>query len=381
MINYYLESITFMRTMKYLIYSVFVIFGLLACSHQSEQEASGNDQDASVENKGIKKIDVHAHYRYTRSYMPELFEKWNMQAVLVDVSKADSGEISRSWSHYLDLAQAQPELFFLCSSLIGVGIDDPGYAQREIDRLSKEIDAGARMVKVWKNFGMVTKDASGQFIQIDDPRLQPIWDFLKEKGIPVMAHIAEPVQAWRPLDDPTNPHYGYYQNNPQYHAFSFPEIPSYETIIAARDNWIENNPDLKILCAHIGSMSHDVDMVAERLDKYPNMYVELAARFGDLARQDSDHVSRFFNQYQDRIIFGTDYGNSRPEDEMSEDELNEEQSDLDARYDNLWQYLSGTDSLVVRRQHTVGLGLSTEILQKVYYQNIANFLELPEAIP
>jgi predicted TIM-barrel fold metal-dependent hydrolase len=191
-----------------------------------------------------------------------------------------------------------------------------------------------------------------------------------------MAHIAEPVQAWRPLDDPTNPHYGYYQNNPEYHAYNFPEIPSYETIIAARDNWIENNPDLQILCAHIGSMSHDVDMVAERLDKYPNMYVELAARFGDLARQDKKKVRGFFDKYQDRIMFGTDYGNSRPEGEMSTEELDEEKADLDASYENLWQYLTSADSLVVRRQSTVGLELSPEIIQKVYYQNLVDFLGL-----
>ena len=299
-----------------------------------------------------------------------------MQGVLVDVSIADSAGIRRSWDHYVRLAKTHPDLFYLCSSLIGVGIDDTDYTQREINRLNQEIEDGARMVKVWKNFGMVTKDASGQFIQIDDPRLEPIWDFLESKGIPVMAHIGEPIQAWRPLDDPTNPHYGYYQNNPQYHAYSFPEIPSYETIIAARDNWIEKNPGLKILGAHIGSMSHDVDMVAERLEKYPNMYVELGARFGDLARQDSDRVRRFFEQYQDRIMFGTDYGTSRPEEDVTAEELEEEKQNLDANYENLWKYLSSTDSLVVRRQNTVGLGLSPDILKKVYYQNIVDFLAL-----
>jgi predicted TIM-barrel fold metal-dependent hydrolase len=362
--------------MKNSIYPFIAIFSLLACNPQSAQETTGESQDVPFDKMSIKKIDVHAHYRYSRSYIPELFQKWNMQAVLVDVSKAETEGISRSWDNYLELAQSQPDLFFLCSSLIGVGIDSPDYAQQEIDRLSREIDAGAKMVKVWKNFGMVTKDASGQYIQIDDPRLQPIWDFLTEKGIPVMAHIGEPVQAWRPLDDPTNPHYGYYQNNPEYHAYNFPEIPAYETIITARDNWIENNPDLQILCAHIGSMSHDVDMVAERLDKYPNMQVELAARFGDLARQDSEKVRAFIDKYQDRIMFGTDYGNSVPEDELTTVELNDEKESLDESYETLWQYLSGTDSLVVRRQSTVGLGLSTEILKKVYYQNISVFLEL-----
>ena len=362
--------------MKSAIYSLIVLICIVACSRKSDENTSVDTQTIPVDNMTIRKIDVHSHYRHSREYLPALFKEWNMQAVLVDVSKEDPDGISRSWNNYLALAKTQPDLFFLCTSFIGVGIDAPDYAQKVIAQLSQEIEAGAGMVKVWKNFGMVTKDASGRFIQIDDARLQPIWDFLKSRDIPVMAHICEPLQAWRPLDDPTNPHFEYYQNNPQYHAYSHPEIPAYESIIAARDRWIENNPDLRILNAHLGSMSHDVDMVAERLDKYPNMYVELAARFGDLARQDSHKVRAFFEEYQDRIMFGTDYGTSRPEEEMTDAELDRERADLDARYETLWKYLSATDSLEVRRQKTLGLGLSTEILQKVYFQNAADFLKL-----
>ncbi|NNE77754.1 MAG: amidohydrolase family protein, partial [Pricia sp.] len=250
------------------------------------------------------------------------------------------------------------------------------FAEKEIARLGQEIENGAKMVKVWKNFGMVTKDAGGNFIQIDDVRLQPIWDFLKDKGIPVMAHIGEPVQAWRPLDDPNNPHFGYYSEHPQYHAFKHPEIPAYETIITARDNWIKKNSDLQILSAHKGSMSHDVGMISERLESYPNMYVEPAARFGDLAGQDSKKVSAFFEKYQDRIFFGTDYGNNGEQGDMTDADLQKEREQLDADYTQLWKYLSTTDPLEIRNQKTVGLGLPESILQKVYYQNAANFLKL-----
>jgi predicted TIM-barrel fold metal-dependent hydrolase len=362
--------------MKNVLLLCIVIVGFMSCKSKSEEKPSNNAEPISMDHTAIKKIDAHAHYRSSREYLPGLFDKWNMQSILVDVAKEDSASTSRSWDPYLAHSKKHPDLFFLCSSLLGTGIDSPNFAQENIKRLDKEIEEGARMVKVWKNFGMVTKDASGSFIQIDDVRLQPIWDFLKEKGIPVMAHIGEPVQAWRPLDNPNNPHYGYYTNNPQYHAFKLPEIPSYETIIAARDNWIENNPDLKIFCAHLGSMSHDVDMVAERLDKFPNMYAETAARFGDLASQDSKKVAAFFEKYQDRLMFGSDYGNSKMEDKMTEEELKNEEENLNANYDNLWNYLSSSDSMILRKQKTKGLGLSTQILNKVYHQNITDLLKL-----
>lgn len=362
---------------NYLILLVFII-GLVACKSKDEKKSSEEPNQVSIDQQSIKKIDVHAHYKHERNYLSAFFKKWNMQGVLVDVAIADSVGINRSWNEYVTHAETQPDLFVLCTSLIGDGIDDPEFANKQIQRLKKEIDEGAKMMKVWKNFGMVTKDASGKFIQIDDPRLQPIWDFLKEEKIPVMAHIGEPVQAWRPLDDPNNPHYGYYKNNPQYHAYQHPEIPTYETIIAARDNWIAKNPDLKILCAHLGSMSHDVDMVAERLDKYPNVYVEPAARFGDLVGQDSEKVRVFFEKYQDRIFFGTDYGNSTAQDTMSPDELKEEEKNLEEDYQRLWTYVSTRDSVAERGQKNIGLGLSKEVLHKFYYQNVVDFLRLNE---
>ncbi|WP_299535841.1 amidohydrolase family protein [Ulvibacterium sp.] len=361
--------------MKNTIFVLFVISVFFGCKPKAESQSSHSETPIAMDEGTLKKIDIHVHFKYSREYLPALFKKWNMQGVLVDVYREDPNGIVRSWDNYLTHAQTYPKMFSLCSAIIGVGIDEPDYAKKTIEQLSQEIDSGARMVKVWKNFGMVTKDASGKYIQIDDPRLQPIWDFLKSKQIPVLAHIAEPLQAWRKLD-PKSPHYGYYMGHPQYHAYNFPEIPSYETIISARDNWIQKNPNLKILGAHMGSMSHNVDMVAERLDKFPNMYVETAARFGDLASQDSDEVKAFLTKYQDRVFFGTDYGNSIPQSSIENAQLKEEQRLLDTNYRLLWNYLSGTDSLEIRGQKTRGLGLPIDILKKVYYQNAVNFLKL-----
>lgn len=362
--------------MKRTNYLFFLLFILCSCNSQTEKDKVNVSKVTKTDLQAIKKIDVHAHYRFDRDYLPSFFEKWNMQAVLVDVATEKEEGINRSWDNYIAIAKSRPDLFWLCSSLIGVDIDKPDFADQEIARLRKEIKEGARMVKVWKNFGMVTKDKSGNFIQIDDARLQPIWDFLKDNKIPVIAHIGEPVQAWRTLDDPNNPHYGYYTDHPEYHAYQHPEIPTYETIIAARDRWIEKNPDLQILAAHLGSMSHDVDMVAERLDKFPNLHAEPAARFGDLAGQDSKKVKAFLEKYQDRIFFGTDYGNNTAQDSMSDVQLENEITYLETSYDRLWRYLSSTDSLVIRNQKTEGLALSPTILNKIYYQNVASFLSI-----
>ncbi len=360
--------------MKSIIWRSIIIILFVSC----QTERPGERPEDAL--RAIPKIDFHTHFRYSRDHLANLFNRWNMQAVLVDVSKADGNGIERRWEPQLAHAQSRPNSFFLCTSFEGSRIDDPQFAEMIIDQLQTDIASGARMVKVWKNFGMVTQDKTGQFIQIDDERLQPIWDFLVDNNIPVLAHIAEPIQAWRPLDDPNNPHYGYYSDHPEYHAYQHPEIPSWETIIDARDRWIARNPDLTIVGAHIGSMSHDVGLVAERLEKYPNFNVETAARFGDLAGQDSDKVRDFFIKYQDRVLFGTDYANSRPQRDRTPEELIGEQDRLDRNYALRWQYTTTLDSLTIRGQGTRGLSLPTEVLKKFYYGNAARILKLEGAL-
>src|SRR6185312_2715637 len=56
---------------------------------------------------------------------------------------------------------------------------------------------------------------------------------------------------------------------------------------------------------HFGNNAEDLASVAEKLDKYPNMFIDFDARISELGRQPYT-ARRFFLNYQDRIMFGTD---------------------------------------------------------------------------
>ncbi len=329
--------------------------------------------------ESIPRIDVHAHYRHPRTFLQPLLESWNMRAVLVDVALPDVAARQQRWEAIRAHRAALPDLFELGSSLEPSRIDDPEFARSTIARLETEIEQGAVLVKVWKDTGMVVRDAGGRWVQVDDSRLQPIWDYLAEAGIPVLAHIGEPLQAWRPLEE-DNPHYDYYSRNPQYHAYQHPEIPRWETIMAARDRWLARNPRLTVIGAHLGSMAHDVDLVAERLEAYPNFSVETAARFGDLTRQESGKVRRFFHRYQDRVLYGTDLSTRRPEAELSPAELAAERERMEKTFRLDWQYLSGRGPMRFERGtfavDTECLELPPEVLRKFYAGNAARLLGL-----
>ena len=341
---------------------------------------AGNAPQAEpMQLKAIPKIDIHAHYNYPRDYLIPLLDEWNMKALVVEVAN----EPARSrWARMVEHQALHPEHLMLATSFDASGFEEPDFAQRTIAQLEADIARGARMVKVWKNVGIEHRDRAGNYVQVDDPRFQPIWEFLARRGIPVLAHIGEPRAAWLPLD-PKNPHYDYYSNHPQYHAYNHPEIPRWETIIAARDRWLARNPTLVVVGAHLGSLEYDVDEVAKRLDRFSNFHVETAERFGDLAIQPTDKVRDFFIRYQDRILFGTDLGIREPASKLSAQQIDAERRDYVAkRLQVTWDYLTRADTVdFVRtgtpfRVRTQGLNLPREVVEKFYHTNAARVLKL-----
>jgi predicted TIM-barrel fold metal-dependent hydrolase len=363
--------------------SRFVILTLfLLCVGCGGVQEQGETTSGELTQDALQKIDFHTHFYHHRDYQIPMLEKWNMEAMIVNVFAGEDPS-EESWDASLNHHDQHPDHYILCTSFDASDIDDPNFAQNVIEQLRNDISDGADMVKVWKNIGMVYQDAEGDYIQIDDPRFEPIWDFLAEQGIPVLAHIGEPRAAWRALD-PESPHYTYYSKHPQYHFYPDPEIPTWTEIMQHRDNWIEQNPDLTIIGAHLGSMAYDIDEVAQRLDEYSNFYVEPAERFGDLAIQDSRKVREFFMDYQDRIMYGTDLRSTQPASELTQDSLEVEEELTRLRYQIHWDYLSTSDSLEFERTftsfrtRTEGLGLPREVLEKVYYENAAKLLDLDD---
>jgi predicted TIM-barrel fold metal-dependent hydrolase len=335
------------------------------CAGARVRERSGVVQDI----RQLPKIDVHAHYRSDNPELVAALAVWNARAVLVTVTGADR-KIDEKWRDHLALRAAHPDRFFLVATFDPFRLEEPDFIPATIARLREQIAAGAKGVKVWKDIGMDLKDSRGHYVQIDDARFQPIWDFLVEQRIPVLAHIAEPLAAWQPLDS-LNPHFWYYSNNPRYHAYTHPEIPRHETIIAARDRWLARNPRLTVIAMHLGSVEHDVGEVAKRLEAYPNLYVETAARINDLAMQPSEAVRKFMIHYQDRIMWGTDFG-----------EGSVSREGLERSFSQHWRYYAGADTVTLgnpRGWHRTvqGLALPREALEQFAHRNAERVLKLP----
>jgi predicted TIM-barrel fold metal-dependent hydrolase len=129
---------------------------------------------------------------------------------------------------------------------------------------------------------------------------------------------------------------------------------------------------------HVGNDAENLGYVSECMDRFPNMHVELGARISELGRQPRT-ARKFFDKYQDRILFGTDavpppQGLATPQ-QVFGDEL----------YEIYFRFLETEDEYFdyapapippQGRWRIYGLGLPDPILKKVYYENAERLLEL-----
>jgi len=272
----------------------------------------------------------------------------------------------------LKLAQQYPQRIKFVTSFSVDGWAEDGWSDLAINQIKKGIDAGAVGVKIWKNIGMDLKDSDGNFVMLDHPKLDSVFNFLEKNSILLLGHQGEPKNCWLPLDKMTvDSDRGYFSQHPEYHMHLHPEYPSYAQQLEARDTRLKKHPNLKYIGLHLASMEWSVAKVAEWLDTFPLAKVDLAERICHLqyqAQKRRDEVRDFVIKYQDRIIYGTDVI----------DDGQQSPSQIAAKFDLLWRFhwdFFSTEQLMQAPEFKgsfLGLGLPDQILRKIFYKNAAD---------
>jgi predicted TIM-barrel fold metal-dependent hydrolase len=71
-------------------------------------------------------------------------------------------------------------------------------------RLEEDAKAGARGLKIFKDFGLSLKRSNGQRVPVDDPAFDEVFETCARLGLPVLIHTGEPAPFFDPVDDATN---------------------------------------------------------------------------------------------------------------------------------------------------------------------------------
>jgi len=251
--------------------------------------------------------------------------------------------------------------------------DYPKVQARAIEQAHRD---GARGLKILKTLGLYLREGitSGTLVKIDDSRFDPMWDACGQLNLPVAIHVSDPIAFFTPTDR-FNERYEELNNHPDW-SFHGGDFPSNDELIAARNRVMARHPKTQFVALHVGNFAENLQNVSENLDRFPNMFVDIAARIGELGRQPTTS-RKFFERYQDRILFGTD---ATPHgDEFPQQVFN------DKLYEIYFRFLETEDEHFdyapakippQGRWRIYGINLSDTILRKVYYENSARLLQI-----
>jgi hypothetical protein len=312
-----------------------------------------NDYYTEKDFQSVLKIDSHVHLNSDKGYLEDQAIKDNFVLITLGVDHSDSVSVRKQLDFALLSAKKYPGKVFYAATFFfdTAGWGNENWSSKVISHLKNDISGGAISVKLWKNIGMTVTDRS-------------------------TAHLGEPRNCWLPLSEMTvKSDSSYFARNPQYHMFLHPEFPSYEDQINARDHLLELHPDLRFIGCHLGSLEWNVDELAKRLDRFPNMVVDLAARICHLQYQsavDRDRIRNFCIKYQDRLLYGTD---------LSENETNNRDrlsKEVHETWFDDWKYFTSKDEMTSDKfkGKFTGLQLPKEVVDKIFSKNAITWYKL-----
>lgn len=260
-----------------------------------------------VEKPRFPVIDAHNHLGAGKGRLtPATVERYlrEMDAAGVrTVVNLDGGWGDRFTETLAALDEAHPGRFLTFALVNFDGIDDADWSTRETQRLEEGFKAGAKGLKFHKTFGLSHRYKNGKLVTVDDPKLDPIWEACARHKRPVVIHIADPAAFFTPLDR-FNERWHELNEHPGWLFFG-ERFPKRQDLLDQLHRVIAKHPQTTFINTHFGNNAEDLAAVADKLDRYPNMYVDLSARISELGRQPYT-ARRFFLKYQDRILFSTD---------------------------------------------------------------------------
>jgi len=255
-------------------------------------------------------------------------------------------------------------------------VPEPGYPKWQADQLARAKGAGAVGVKVLKTLGLYLREQGdrGPLIKVDDARFDPMWDAAGRLGLPVFIHTSDPVAFFQPIDR-FNEHYEELKNHPDW-SFHGQDFPPKAALLEARNRVIARHRKTVFVGLHVANYPENLDDVSAWLRKYPNLHCEIGARLGELGRQPR-RSRRFFDEFPDRILFGTDAtpnGKHVPQQDL-----------VPEMFQCYFRYLETGDEYFdyapapvppSGRWKAYGIGLPDPILKQVYHNNAARLLGL-----
>ncbi len=187
---------------------------------------------------------------------------------------------------------------------------------------------------------------------MNDPRFDALFEKLGELGMPIIIHVGDPIWMYEPMDEHND---GYVNAEHWKIDPDQPGILDLYELCKTLEECCDRHPNTTIIACHFMNLTHDYELLGQIMDRHPNLWLDNSARHVESAITPRA-TKAFYEKYQDRIFFGTD---NHPSQKM---------------YDLQWRILETEDEHFYDYEHAYhwplhGIGLSDDVLKKLYYEN------------
>lgn len=321
------------------------------------------NNDTHIEKAKYPVIDLHSHaYAKTEAEL----ERWvkTMDQMGIDRTVVMTYETGPAFDSLYQVYSKYEDRFILFCGFDYTGYDQPGFGPAAVEELKRCFQVGARGIGELgdKGKGLFYSRPTKAFgMHIDDPRMKPLIETAGELGMPISIHVAEPIWMYEKMD---------HTNDGLMNAFKWrldnqEDIVDHAGMIRILENAVRDNPSTTFIACHYANSSYDLSILGKLFDRYPNLYADISARFAETAPIPKT-VRKFYDQYPDRLLYGTDMG-------MSEEMYRTTFRIMETEDEHFYNH-----DLFSYHWALHGYGLNDQVLEKVYRLNALKVLNLKQ---
>lgn len=306
-------------------------------------------------------IDMHSHpYAATSAEIDEWVK--TMDKFGIEKTMVLTKQTGKVFDSILKVYSKYPDRFEIWCGIDFTGYSEKGWDKKVVKELERCFKMGAKGVGEIsdKGLGISNSKPSPKYVMhIDDERLQPFLQRCGELGMPINVHVAEPYWMYLPIDS---------HNDGLMNAYTWRIDQSQENLLLHQqlintlENAVRKNPGTTFIACHFANCSHDLGILSNLLESYPNLYADIAARYAETAPVPR-YTKAFYEKNQDKLLYGTDMGFEA------------------SMYETTFRILETQDEHFYEKDlfsyHWAlnGLGLSDAILKKLYSENAKKIMD------
>ncbi len=303
-------------------------------------------------------IDMHSHpYPKNEAEITtwlKNMDECNVEKTMI-LTMATGKEFDDIYAQY----SKYPERFEVWCGLDFSQYETPGFPAAAVKELERCRAKGAKGIGEIhdKGQGLRSGKSSAPGIHPDDPRMDAIWEKAAELRMPVSLHVADPIWMYQPMDN----HNDGLMNAWEWRLDNQPNIVKLSGMIDILERTASRHRQTTFVACHFANLDYDLNHLGEVFDRNPNLHADISARYAETAPIPR-FAAQFYAKYADRLVYGTDMG-------------------FDQRmYRITFRILESQDEHFYEAEQfsyhwpLYGLGLSDDVLKRVYHENAAKLL-------